>query len=276
MGETYILLTSETAARPTGSKNLDGEWTFTPPLSLSSSEGEYCIALQDFQQETSALLVEVDTDLEIDVGLQPTTWIPICKSLYFDPQQKDGGVGDLFDQIRKMFETINDIIGVLLLVPAPLDRAPPMLVNVGRQWQMAANGCNVRFSTALQKMLTFPQNYVESGQIITSKKKWGIPPLMPVYLTIDIGNTNCIIPQSHSFDSRFESVLAAANISLDSKCESFLVERQFLPVVVRGREIFRLRVSLRYSETGNVVRSNGLLDRFSFGLILKKRLALEI
>ena len=268
MTETYILLNSELATRPNGQKKLDAEWTFAPPLSLSS-KGEFCISLQDFHQETAGLLMEVVANIEVSIDGGLLNWTLICKSLYFDPKSAT----DLPNQLKQLFENIFDHI-------EQQNVDPPLLKVVGQSkiLQLSGKGFNVRFSLALQKLLSFPRNYVDNGEQINAGKVSGIPTVLPVYLTLDdIGNNNCIIPVCHDEvvkHTRFESVLALIKIAIELPFERFLVETQLTPVVVRDREISRLRVALRYLETGNVVHTKGLFDRFSCGLSLTKRLLL--
>ena len=255
---TKLLLSSEIATRPSGLKFLDAQWTIQPPMLITNKS---CfVSIQDYCQETDGICYEVSVDLEYSTQNAPTEWIFLQK--YFYPHS----VEELVVLINQCFSR---------QIPS---HAAPHISKTTKKITLVANLFNVRFSTKFQKIITFPTNQCVANSDICStvSKQPSLPWLIPICVTLenDLGEPNCLIPTSaENLLVRWKQpVIFLADLSLkEHDFEWTLAETHRTCVKIKTREISSLRITMRYLATGNVVRSNGSLDRFVLGLIVQNR-----
>ena len=266
--EQYILLNGDVATRPHGQRFLEGEWTFEPPIHIKG--GDYVMGVQDIQLELGGILCEVSVNLEyksMKIGVGDDKWHTLANTLYVHDCE------DLTLQIQELFRKLPEILETTVQ-NYPLLRYQANLI---KPFKMYTNNFKVRYSDCLRRIMAFEEDQLEehTETVSMGHKLAFLPPFTPMYVTLDIIEPNSLIPSvGMQGRNRNEGVLLVQTLQRkDGRLEQ-QHKREILFANVKIKEIPKIRLSMRYARSGNLIRTLGCNDRFTVGLILKRQLSL--
>ena len=267
MERQVILLSDAATRRPNGTLFVDYEWKIDPQIWLK--EGGYGLVVQGLEMEINGYQHEIEIDLEYqEEDADKDVWHMLVRTL-------------TASSCTEICEKINNLFGKITSLNPDIKKPKfsfgESTVTKLPQFLIITNAYKLRYSENFRKIIALHKCSLIANVPYTSTVGIpDLPSLVPLYLTLDILEQNCLIPISHKPKkyTRNEGVLLVMGISPQNYSLDNYLESRSRFVGVKAVEISKIRASLLYVNSGNIVKTLGRDDRLVLTFVLKRRLEL--